>query len=268
MTQRTQTGRDKLRLGLKAIVFDIGGVFRDSSEAITEGYRRGFAKNRITFSFTSKQVWKLRGIGKYNNSLEACRALLAIHYLDADIDQIIQAANAEAEIDRLISELGEEKLKSTGAITEAYTQFFYSDQAKEMIRVIPNSKEAIDILSDNGYKLGIFTNSGIASIKRDLGWLGLERFGALVSGEDVKHKKPSGEGILKTLEKLGEVPEMSAYVGDAPTDIIAAHDAGCAAIAVLSGMGSKANLEAEYPELVFEDLYEASKFLRKRQATK
>ena len=44
--------------------------------------------------------------------------------------------------------------------------------------------------------------------------------------EDTTHHKPHPEPILKCLERLGLVPEEVVYIGDAPTDLLAAENAG------------------------------------------
>ena len=44
--------------------------------------------------------------------------------------------------------------------------------------------------------------------------------------EDTTHHKPHPEPILKCLERMGLSPEEVIYIGDAPTDLLAAQNAG------------------------------------------
>jgi HAD superfamily hydrolase (TIGR01549 family) len=44
--------------------------------------------------------------------------------------------------------------------------------------------------------------------------------------EDTTHHKPHPEPILKCLERMGLLPEDVIYIGDAPTDLLAAQNAG------------------------------------------
>ena len=48
----------------KLIIFDVGGVIRDSSKAIEEGYRRGFAKFGVPYGIKTLDSWHLRGLSR------------------------------------------------------------------------------------------------------------------------------------------------------------------------------------------------------------
>ena len=60
----------------------------------------------------------------------------------------------------------------------------------------------------------------------------LEKFDALVTGEDTRHGKPSPEPYLKAVEKLNLRPEDCLAVENAPLGIESAKKAGlyCAAV--------------------------------------
>lgn len=80
-----------------------------------------------------------------------------------------------------------------------------------------------------GVKIGVFTRSprhytevllGLAypSVSWDI----------VIAFEDVSQTKPSGEGILKAMELCGITDPQDVWmVGDAPSDVRAAYDAGC-----------------------------------------
>jgi len=63
----------------------------------------------------------------------------------------------------------------------------------------------------------------------------LDRFDAIVGGEDVARHKPAPDALLLALDKLGVAPERALYVGDHRVDADAAGQAGVAFVAVLSG---------------------------------
>ncbi|MDE1845964.1 MAG: HAD family hydrolase [Candidatus Micrarchaeota archaeon] len=244
------------------VIFDVGGVLRDSSLVLWEGYKRGFEVLGLKFNFTEKQVWKLRGIGKYNNGVLGAKALFAISKSGKKMDEILKAKNSEELIDKIVEEnVGYEDLTKVEKIGKIYREFFNSDAAGDKMRIFPDAKNSIRRLREGGYALAIFTNAAKSSVKRDIGPLGLDNFSAVLGEEDVLKKKPSGEGIIKIHYLLKLPLESTYYVGDAPTDIIAAKDAKCKSIALLTGMGARKNLEEEKPDLIFEDLTSMTDYL-------
>ena len=75
--------------------------------------------------------------------------------------------------------------------------------------------------------LSIFTGKGRTSALITLNEHGLtEYFDLIVSGDDVLNHKPSPEGIIKFLNKNNLDPSDVLMIGDAPSDIIAAKEAG------------------------------------------
>jgi phosphoglycolate phosphatase len=63
----------------------------------------------------------------------------------------------------------------------------------------------------------------------------LDRFDAIVGGEDVRRHKPAPDALLLALERLGVAADRALYVGDHRVDAEAAAGAGVAFVAVLSG---------------------------------
>lgn len=245
---------------IKLLIFDVGGVFRDSSKAMGEGFRRGFISCGLKYGFNAQDVWHLRGIGKYNNSGNCAKALFALSGTGESLSRLIAKPNAETLLDRIVS--GCTTAGDVGKIDKirgGYKKFFYSAQAGKLIKLYPKVAEAINALHKNGYKLAIFTNAKVSSVRRDLRGVDLSKFSLIISEEDLKNKKPSGEGILKITSKLDVKPEEAIYVGDCVVDILAAKDAGCKSIALLCGMGLKNHLEKEKPDLVFKNLWEMSR---------
>lgn len=75
--------------------------------------------------------------------------------------------------------------------------------------------------------LSIFTGKGKTSALITLNELGLtDYFDMIISGDDVQNHKPSPEGIHKFLEMFDLDPKDVLMIGDAPSDIIAAKEAG------------------------------------------
>ncbi len=81
--------------------------------------------------------------------------------------------------------------------------------------------------------------------------LGLDGFETVVGWQDTEAHKPRPEPVLRALERMSAAPADAVYVGDSAWDVRAGRAAGVATAAVLWGVGSREELEAERPDLVF-----------------
>ncbi len=241
---------------MKLLIFDVGGVFRDSSLVVQEGFKRGFETERLEYNFNPAGVWHLRGIGKYNSSGEAIKGLIAVQRAQEDLNRIIERVNCEEVLDKLVNKfITDDDLKSVEKIRKKYKIFFNSSKAKKHIKIFPFCKKAINKLS-NKSELAIFTHSRKETVKKDLKFA--DKFSLILGEEEVKHKKPSGEGIIKVMSRLGYKENETGYIGDSVVDILAAKNAGVCSIGVCSGMGLKKHLELVKPDYLFENILELS----------
>lgn len=246
---------------MKAVIFDVGGVLRESSLAIMEGFRRCFEKAGLRYNIKQIDLWHLRGFEKFNDSRKAIEACFAVTKADEDLGRILEKDDAEEILSKLVIEkLNEHDQALISIIKEEYKRFFASEEAGRLVKIQPGAEEAVNMLKGR-YKLGIFTNAMRATVERDIAPLGLENFSVIVAEEDVKNKKPSGEGIVIACEKLSMDTKEAVYIGDAVSDITAARDAGCISAVVTNGMGIEKHLRKEKPDFVFKNLLEAAKEL-------
>ena len=240
------------------IIFDVGGVLRNSSLALNEGYRRGFASFGMSYGFDALDTWHLRGLARYNGGLECMKALLAFEHSGESIKEVLRNPDAELIIGGLIERhLRADDVEIARKIESIYRKYFHSDEAKKLVTLFPGTDGIMAELKENGYELAIFSNSVKATIERDLMEVDIGRFSMVLSEEDVKRKKPSGEGITTIMKALGMSRKRTFYIGDAVSDVQAAKDAGCISIAVLWGMGTRTQLERAKPDMIFVDLAEA-----------
>ncbi len=79
-----------LQSTVRLLVFDLGGVFRDSSLAMYEGLKRGFNAADLEFNYDSKELWNLRGIGKYNLSKNLIKVMIAINNQNENLKEILK----------------------------------------------------------------------------------------------------------------------------------------------------------------------------------
>ena len=136
-------------------------------------------------------------------------------------------------------------------------------------KLLPGADAILSRLSGEGrapITLALLTNSGRAATKYALESLGFAKyFGRSFTRDDLPVMKPRPEGITTALEALGLRRSEVLYVGDSPTDIIAARAAGIRIASVASGrydvdalrrlgadytLGSLAELETLLPGLV------------------
>lgn len=88
------------------------------------------------------------------------------------------------------------------------------------IQLKPYAVEAVKMLNESGYKLGIATRS-----HREYTIQGLTKFGLfdyfhhIVARDDVELPKPHPHHLLHTIELLEETPETSLFIGDTTTDL-------------------------------------------------
>ncbi|MDE1851844.1 MAG: HAD hydrolase-like protein [Candidatus Micrarchaeota archaeon] len=236
-------------------VLDVDGVLRDTFRLVGQGFKRVFAASNIELKYGDGDIYNLLGLGRYNDRRNCARALLSMHRAGVELRDIVHTPDAEKRIDELV-----EKNRQEGddalidGIQQKYFRFFNSDENLDLVRFYPNTEKSVEALKGKGLKVAIFSNSGIMSIRRDIPFIGL--FDSVVSIEDVKMKKPSGEGIVLTASRLNVPLQRTAYVGDTVVDMRAAKDAGCVSIALTDGMGLKMHLEQENPMLFFHTLSE------------
>ncbi|HET9554757.1 MAG TPA: HAD-IA family hydrolase [Anaeromyxobacteraceae bacterium] len=101
-----------------------------------------------------------------------------------------------------------------------------------------------ELLTRSGRQLAVHTNKPGRLARRILAGLGLlDRF-ASVTGGDEAPKKPDPAGTLEIMRRLGARPEETVFVGDSPTDVRTARNAGVTMVAVTWGFRPLEELRA------------------------
>ena len=113
---------------------------------------------------------------------------------------------------------------------------------KDNARAFAGVGETLSELKTAGYALGIVTGSGEWSLDLLYALDVADMFDAVVTGRDVKQRKPDPEGINKCLQSMDVAPEQAVYIGDSVIDVQASRAAGVLPIAVLTGAGRSAGL--------------------------
>ncbi|MGC8836914.1 MAG: AI-2E family transporter [Anaerolineae bacterium] len=124
---------------------------------------------------------------------------------------------------------------------------------------VDGMRDALQALARR-YRLGLLTTRPRREAIRWLEHHGLmDTFAVITANDDVHHRKPDPEGVLRSAERLNLPPNCCLVVGDTPDDVEAAKRAGALSAAVLTGLGREEDLAdadllvqsvAELPELL------------------
>lgn len=120
---------------------------------------------------------------------------------------------------------------------------YYSQHLQDRTEPYPGIPEALSVLKENGYGLGIVSNKFDAAVKQ----LRTDYFPdtitvAIGESPDVR-KKPAPDCVYKAMEELGCSKEQAVYVGDSDVDVATAHNSGLKCIGVTWGFRDARVLE-------------------------
>jgi len=209
---------------LKCIVFDMDGTLTETGRLIFDSF------NHIAERYQQRR------------------------YQD---DEIIRMFGPPEEV-ALLHIVGEEK------IDEAMDEYlrYYRGHHAERARLHRGMKEVLDLVGSRGCKRAIFTGKGIHTTRITLEELGIaDLFDYIVTGNDVTNHKPSSEGIRKILGHFSLEPGEALMIGDAVSDVKAAHEAGVKIGVVLWDSYAKERVLAMQTDYVFRTVNELKQWL-------
>ena len=211
----------------KAFIFDLDGVIVDTAKYHYLAWRN--LAISLGFDFTEEQNEHLKGVSRVKS-----------------LDILLEIGNINLSEDKkraLLDEKNNEYLEYVNKMTPD--------------EILPGVLTVLDFLDKKGVKFALGSASKNASLILEKVAL-LDRFTALVDGNDVSKAKPDPEVFLIAASKLKKDPENCIVVEDAIAGIQAANKAKMLSI----GIGNKEVLnEANY---VFRDMNEIkSEFLIK-----
>jgi pyrophosphatase PpaX len=94
-------------------------------------------------------------------------------------------------------------------------------------RPYPGVARLLEGLARHGLPMAVVSSRRRAPLEAGLAATRLGRYFQVVVGlDDVREPKPSPEGLLLAMRRLGVAPEWTVYVGDNPVDVEAGHRAG------------------------------------------
>jgi len=210
---------------MKGFIFDLDGVIVDTAKYHFLAWRN--LANQLGFDFTEEQNEMLKGVSR----VKSLEILLDIGKIDLP----------QAKKDKLLIKKNEEYLEYVNKMT--------ADE------ILPGVKQLLNYLDENKVKYALGSASKNAPLILEKVGL-INRFAAIVDGNDVSKAKPDPEVFLIGAKKLNISPNNCVVVEDAIAGVQAANAAKMTSI----GIGEKNVLsEANY---VFENMTQiTSQFL-------
>jgi pyrophosphatase PpaX len=168
------------------------------------------------------------------------------------MDNAISYKLSEA-LDRLLPNVDYEKFKKCFETTQI-------KNFKKFSKILPSVKTTFNLINKKGIKIGIVTTKSRIEALAILNGYDLH-FNTLVSGSDVKKRKPDPEPVLRACENLNLNPWDCIFVGDHPFDMLAAKSAGCFAVGTLTGWGNRKNLKDAGADNIIKNLSSLKKLI-------
>ena len=120
---------------------------------------------------------------------------------------------------------------------------YYINHLYELTKPYEGILNMLEMLKKNGYSLGVVSNKYDSAVKKLCKKYFCDYIDTAI-GESIDVKrKPSVDGIMKSLKELGKTKEHAIYIGDSEVDIQTANNANIPCISVLWGFKNKNFLE-------------------------
>jgi pyrophosphatase PpaX len=139
---------------------------------------------------------------------------------------------------------------------------FYKDNHELMVKRFDTMHSLLNELNKTGIPMGVFTGKGLTSSLITLKMLNMDRyFNNIITGDDVNNYKPSGEGIKTLMNEFNVEGLKTLMIGDAPSDILAARDAGCLIASCTWDSYAEEQLIKMKPDFLVNNIHELAKIL-------
>jgi pyrophosphatase PpaX len=142
---------------------------------------------------------------------------------------------------------------------------FYRTHHSQLARLFPGIEDILRYTKECGKTLALFTGKGTHTTRITLQEFHIEQyFDYVVTGNDVVNRKPSSEGLRKIMEHFVLQPNEVLMVGDAVSDVKAAHDAGVKIAVVVWDSYAKDIVMQMKSDFIFHDVGEFHDWLKKQ----
>lgn len=124
----------------------------------------------------------------------------------------------------------------------------YGEMVRGKLLPLPGAVRFVEKCRNMGFSLALATSADEIKMRINLKEIGLDAgiFDSIVTGLDVKNKKPAPDIYLKAAGKLGLSPAKCLVVEDAVSGIRAGKSAGCRCLAVTTSFSREELSEADW----------------------
>lgn len=204
-------------MALKALIFDVDGTLGETEPIHRESFNAAFKKLRLDWHW-DESVWReLMKIAGGSGRLH--------HYVERYHPDQLERVESEG----LYREIHRTKTRLFGRLLEDSG----TSLRLGVSRLITDARST-------GMRLAVCTTSQLETFEiliiNALGFEAISWFSAVVSGDDVKKKKPDPEGYLEVLRRLRIRPDEAVVIEDSGRGVAAAIAAGIPVIAVPSDL--------------------------------
>ena len=135
---------------------------------------------------------------------------------------------------------------------------YFGEQVKELAEVPEGVREMLMQLHEMGLVLAVCSAADLRKVRYNIQAIGVDEriFSALVTGSDVKRKKPFPDIYLEGARRVGIDPRDCLVVEDAVSGIQAAHAAGMDAVGVPTTFSREELVERVHPEYMLNHIRE------------
>ena len=139
----------------------------------------------------------------------------------------------------------------------------YCEKAAKRVHVFDWSKPLILKLKEAGYTLAVASASDFKKVNCNIECIGVanETFAAIITGSDVKNKKPAPDIFLKAAEKSFLNTKEFVVIEDALSGVKAAKAAGAQCIALTTSF-NREQLKEAGADYITDDLYDAFEIIQ------
>lgn len=152
-----------------------------------------------------------------------------------------------------------ENMIGTLHIDDAMKEYyhFYQERHNDLASLYPGIKELLTFVKEQGIVVGLFTGKGRRTTEITLQEFGIGHyFDIVMTGDDVDHFKPSGDGIRKIMDRYSLRPDEVLMVGDAVADIRASRESGVRIAAVVWDSYGKETVMQTATDYLFHSVQE------------
>ncbi|OCN04785.1 prolipoprotein diacylglyceryl transferase [Erysipelotrichaceae bacterium MTC7] len=208
------------------VLFDADGTLIDTQQLIFDSFRHTFATLKPEIVLSDEDLLPFMGPPLYESLAK---------YFDA------------SEVDHAL---------------EVYREFNHGKH-DAYVKAIHHAKELLQYLKDNDYEIGVVSSKMHWLVDQGLSESGLSDFFDVIIGrEDVTNYKPNPEPLLLACKEMRVSHDDLIYVGDAPSDVMAAKNMGAVSIAFIHDIRNKEALSKTNPSYMVYDLIEIKEILK------